>query len=149
MRTELLHAFGDMVEEIGMRKGGFDWYTTLTYRDRTEEECRSGWTRVGGVYARRTADQFLRELGEEVGLHDIHWVRAMEMQRDRSVPHWHMLIGGCGDVRRTDLWRYWFERHGFARILPYDRHLGVRFYLCKYVVKELGDVEFSRNLELT
>jgi len=41
---------------------------------------------------------------------------------------------------------WWFAKEGIARILPYDRQLGARFYLCKYVTKDLGDVRFSKNL---
>jgi len=62
------------------------------------------------------------------------------------VPHFHALITGVAGLRRDEAWAWWFERYGLARILPYDRNLGAGFYLCKYVVKELGDIQFSQGL---
>ena len=52
-------------------------------------------------------------------------------------------------MRRLDLVDWWHGNgYGFARVLPYKKELGGRFYLCKYLTKELGDIEFSRNLAL-
>ena len=145
-QIELREAWGDFVDDIGKRKGGWDWFATGTFRDRTEEEIARGWTRVGMAYSRRACDAFLMELGDRRGMQDLHWFRAREFQQDRGVPHYHMLIGGVKDLRRDEAWAWWFERFGFARILPYKAELGARFYLCKYVTKPLGDFEFSDNL---
>jgi hypothetical protein len=46
-----------------------------------------------------------------------HWFGAREYQRNRGVPHYHLLIGGVGDVGRGEAWTWWFDRFGFARIL--------------------------------
>lgn len=141
-------AWGDWADKVGDRKGGWDWFATLTFRDRTPEEVKSGWTKVGWAYSSKACDAFLCHVGEVKGLHDVHWLRAREIQRDRGVPHWHALIGGVKDLRRDAAWQWWHERYGFARILPYEREKGASFYLCKYVTKELGDIEFSPSLRL-
>jgi hypothetical protein len=76
-----------------------------------------------------------------------YWVRGREPNPYRYGTHFHALIGGLPeDVRRTDAWRWWFERHGMARIEPYNPAWGAGRYLSKYVVKELGDITFSPNL---
>ena len=41
----------------------------------------------------------------------------------------------------------WDRRAGFARILPFDPTQGAAFYCSKYIVKELGEYDFSENLE--
>lgn len=138
--------WGDFVDDCGRRRGGWDWYCTLTYRDRSDEEIKRGWTRVGMPYAWRTSREFLEVVGDLAGMRDQHWFQAAEFQGERGVPHWHMLIGNCRGARRDEAWRYWFENQGFARLLPYDERLGARYYLCKYVSKDLGEMYFSKNL---
>lgn len=141
--------WGDFVDDVGRRKGGWDWFATLTFRDRSEAEVARGWTKVGMGYSKRACDAFLRNVGDSRGLHGHYWFRAREFQKDRGVPHFHLLVGGVKDLRRDEAWEWWFKRYGFARILPYEAEKGARFYLCKYVTKELGDFEFSDNLVLT
>ena len=145
-RQALKQAWGDFVDEVGDRKGGWDWYATLTFRDRSPEEQARGWTKAGWKYTETACDCFLAALGDLKGLHDVSWFRAREYQHWRGVPHWHLLIGGVEHLIRKEVWSWWFQRYGFARILPYDRQLGARFYLCKYVTKELGDIRFSQDL---
>jgi len=146
---ELKQAWGDFVDQVGNRKGNWDWFATLTFRDRSEEEQARGWTKAGWNYTERACNRFLTALGDLKGLHDLWWFKAREYQAWRGVPHYHLLIGGVGELRRDEMWSWWFHRYGFARILPYDRQLGARFYLCKYVTKELGDIHFSSNLTNT
>jgi hypothetical protein len=139
-------AWGDFVDQVVTRKGTWDWFATLTFRDKTPREAHTGWSKVGWGYSEKACNQFLRHVGELKGLQDLWWFRAREYQTWRGVPHWHLLIGGVGDVRRDESWSWWFQRYGFARILPYDSSQGARFYLCKYVTKDLGDFKFSDNL---
>lgn len=143
----LKSAWGDFVDEVGARKGGWNWYATLTFRDRTPEEVASGWTKVGWGYSHRACDEFLGALGDFKGLQDLWWFRAMEISPWRGVPHWHLLIGGVEELRRDESWDWWKSRYGLARILPYDSSLGAKYYLCKYVTKDLGDFGFSDNLK--
>jgi hypothetical protein len=144
-RQGLKQAWGEFLTELGDRRGGWDWWVTLTFRDPPTD--RVGWTKIGWGYSGRAWDAFLRELALRKGMFGTTWwVRGREYQHWRGVPHFHGLIGGVGDLRRLDMMDWWFERYGIARILPYDRSLGAGFYLCKYVTKELGDIQFSEGL---
>jgi len=150
--NEYWNAWGNWIDEVGSRRGGWDMFATLTYSNKAEgfadarSDAMGGWNKIGEGYAVRSCDKWLTEVGEIVGLHNLHYFRAMEYQKDRGVPHWHLLIGGIGGARRDECWKEWFSKYGFARILPYEAERGARFYLCKYVSKELGRVEFSQNL---
>lgn len=158
-------AWGDFVDKMGARKGGWDWYATLTYRPveptYTEYKERSGlvyqgktykvldtpgWDKPGWKYTTRACDAFLTELGACKGIQDTWWFRARETQYWRGVPHFHLLIGGVKDLRRMDFVDWHFGKYGIARIEPYMQEMGAKYYLCKYVTKELGDIEFSPNL---
>ena len=145
---ELKQAWGEWLDEVGDRKGGWDWFVTLTFRDPPPERAALGWNKIGMAYANRAWDSFVGEVGDRLGLQVEHWFCGMEEQKARGVPHLHGLMGGVGELRRDAAWAYWHERYGFARILPYDRNMGARFYVCKYVSKELTDWRFSDNLDL-
>ena len=140
----LKQAWGDWLTELGDRIGGWNWFCTLTFRP---IERRGSWDKPGWSYSGRAWDAWVGFLRCLRGIGEPSWVRGREYQHWRGVPHFHALIGDVGDLRRDEAWAWWFDKYGFARILPYDRGLGAGFYLCKYVVKELGDIEFSRNLE--
>jgi hypothetical protein len=145
-KSELVQAWGGFLTDLGDRiDGGWNWWTTLTFRDPPPD--RPGWTKIGVGYANKARDRFINEVGLQKGLHDVSWVFGREYQPWRGVPHFHGLIAGVEDLRRAQAWQWWFDRYGFARIEPYDRSLGAGFYLCKYVVKELGDIRFSPNLK--
>lgn len=147
-RQELKQAWGGFLTELGDKAGGWDWWATLTFRDRTEAEQALGWTKVGWQYSGKAWDKFVGELGARKGLHDVWWVRGREYQTCRGVPHFHGLLGGVVGLRRDEAWSWWFQKYGMARIEPYDRSQGAGFYLCKYVTKELGDIQFSEGLTL-
>lgn len=143
---DLKQAWGGWLTELGDQVGGWDWWATMTFRDRPAADIARGWTKVGVNYANRAWRGFMNELRACRGIGEPTWVRGMEYQSWRGVPHYHALLGGVKDLRRDDAWQWWFKRYGINRILPYDRELGAGFYLCKYVVKELGDIQFSDNL---
>jgi hypothetical protein len=132
--------------ELGDKSGGWDWWATLTFRDRSDDEMRRGWTKVGWKYTQNAWKGFMNHLRDARGIGEPTWVSCREYQKDRGVPHYHALIGGVSHLRRDDAWSWWFSRYGIARILPYDRSMGAGFYLCKYVTKEMGDIRFSDDL---
>ena len=115
----------------------WDWFVTLTFRD-PPENCR-GWNRAGFATAKRAWREFCDLVGSD------RWVRVFELQR-RGVPHVHALVAGVGGLRRDEVWGECFRRWGISRILPYDRRRGAGWYLAKYVVKEIVDVEFGAGL---
>lgn len=137
---ELKQAWGTWLSGLA----DWDWYLTLTFREPSPEEIARGYTQRGWSYAKTAYNRFLGALPAPLGVE--HWVRMFEFTRWRGVPHIHALISGVADLRRDEAWNWWFTRYGINRILPYDPTLGAGFYLCKYVVKELGDIEFSKSL---
>lgn len=145
-KQALKQAWGGFLTDLGDRAGGWDWWVTLTFRE--PPEYRPGWTKIGWGYSGKAWGRFVTELGLRKGLHDVRWVRGREYQAWRGVPHFHGLIAGVSELRRDDAWAWWFKRYGLARIEPYDRSLGAGFYLCKYVTKELGDIQLSPGLTL-
>jgi len=130
----------------------WDVFATLTHDNSPQalgQGTRSivGWTASAKRWDSWLADTVIPKSRPADGLPDPYWVRGREPNPWRKGTHFHALLGGLGDVSRRDLWAGWFERgYGVARILPYDPRLGAAHYLTKYVVKELGDVQFSANL---
>ena len=143
---ELKNVWGGWLTTLGDQVGGWDWWATMTFRPRTEAEVARGWTKVGEPYADSAWRAWMKELRFTRGIGEPTWVRGREYDHWRGVPHFHALISGVKDLRRDDSWAWWFKNYGINRILPYDRKLGAGYYLCKYVVKELGDVQFSQDL---
>ena len=142
---ELKQAWGSWLTELGDHAGGWDWWFTGTFRDIERE---GSWTRPGWKYTSTAYDRFMSHLRDRRGIGEATWVRGREYQHWRGVPHFHALIGNVEHLRRDEAWTWWFERYGMARIEPYDRSLGAGYYLCKYVTKELGDIEFSPGLTI-
>jgi hypothetical protein len=145
-RQDLKTAWGGFLTELGDRAGGWDWWVTLTFRE--PPLGNPEWTKIGWGYSGRAWSTFIRELGLRKGLHDLWWVRGREYQTWRGVPHFHGLIGGVQELRRLDLMDWWYDKYGIARIEAYDSSRGAGFYLCKYVTKELGDIQFSEGLTM-
>lgn len=73
-------------------------------------------------------------------------MRGTEYNRSGGI-HYHALLSGVGDLFRSDSWSTWFHTYGMARIEPYDECRGAGYYLCKYVVKGMGELAFSDNLK--
>ena len=154
-KANLKESWGDFLTTLGDKVGGWDWWVTLTFREPPAKF--PNWTRVGWKYSTNAWDKFIEGLewqkvsqkldyGLCQGSPVIPWVRAREYQNWRGVPHFHGLVSGVWDIHRLTMKEWWYERYGIARILPYNRKLGAGFYLCKYVTKELGDIEFSQGL---
>lgn len=145
-QRSISQAWGEMIEGIGNDLGGWDWFCTLTFRDPGELQRQQSptWTKPGWGYAHKGHREFTKGLmGERFGKSQPYWISCMEMQKSRGVPHWHMLMGGLGDERRMDWVDWWHERYGIARILPYDAELGARYYLGKYLTKDVADILYS------
>jgi hypothetical protein len=136
---ELKQAWGKWVSRLY----SWQWFVTLTFRD--PKPNSSGWDRVGWGYAKRAYNEFLGRVRPALG--DLYWFRAFETQKWRGVPHIHALVGGLDDERYAPTASWWWQRYGFSRFLEYDPKLGAGYYLCKYVTKELSDVQFSDSLK--
>lgn len=136
---ELKQAWGNYIEGLA------DWklFGTMTFRD---PEVGSSYTRPGWGTAKR-AFRLLKEQAQPA-LGELSYVRMFEVKRDREVPHIHFLMGGIDDeLRRMDLVDFGFRNWGITRVEKYDSSKGAAFYLCKYVTKQLADIEFSKDLK--
>jgi hypothetical protein len=123
----------------------WEWYATLTFRDPADPRFPN-WTKVGWKSAHTALQSFNNALVMQLHYINPAWVACMELQQ-RGVPHWHMLVSNTGDQRRMSWVDWWFEHFGIARILPYQAELGARYYLGKYLTKEIADLQFSPLLK--
>jgi len=145
-QLELKQVWGTWLTDMGKRIGGWDWWFTGTFRDRPQADIERGWTKPGWKYTSTAWLSFMAELRATRGIGEPLWVAGREYQKERGVPHFHALISGVSHLRRDDAWAWWFKRYGINRIEPYNLELGAGHYLCKYVTKELGDIQFSENI---
>jgi hypothetical protein len=120
----------------------WDWFATLTF-------AREGLTANGAQYWFR---RYLDAAGK-AGACVPYAFRADEYGPLYGRYHLHALVGNvshlpiyCGDRLPKGKWgedccavHRW--PCGIARIFPYDPTLGARYYLSKYVVKELANWE--------
>lgn len=148
---ELQKAWGDFLDKVGYELNGWDWYCTLTFRDPGEKQRRKApyWTKPGWAYAHQALHSLTSTLLHnrfDVVKEQPYWIAMMEMQKWRGVPHWHLLMGNCGDLRRMEWVDWWWQGFGIARILPYRAELGARFYLGKYLTKDIADIKASPQL---
>ena len=153
--AQLRDAWGSWLIDLGDQVGGWDWWVSLTFRDQ-QKGMYGHWNKAGWAYTGSAWCQWIKELelmqfqtcplGEIPAREAISWVRCRETQKGRGIDHFHALLAGVSDLRRRDAWAWWFNDYGIARIVPYDRNLGAGHYLCKYVTKELGDIQFSDDL---
>ena len=141
--VSIAQVWGDWLSTLA----DWDWFATMTFRDRTLEEQKAGWTKVGWGFAHTALARWSTAI-QEACFGDLQprWVGCMEYQKSRGVPHWHLLVSNTGNQRRMDWVDWWYREYGIARVLPYDSELGARYYLTKYVTKDLADVVFSSGI---
>jgi|MudIll2142460700_1097286.scaffolds.fasta_scaffold57592_2 hypothetical protein len=125
----------DVLLEFGNYLASFpwDWFVTLTFRQPVSEAT-----------ALRCLVKFIHAIRATQGFNP-GFIAVSELQHHRNVPHWHLLMLNVATRRRLHF-KDWWERYGFARVLPYDRELGARHYVGKYLFKDYGTVITSRNL---
>ena len=118
----------------------WEWFVTMTLRDPPPNS--RGWDRPGWASAKRAWRELVSAARPPLG--ELAWVRMFEIQKDRSVPHIHALVGNCDpSVRRMDLVDWAWHRWGMTRVLEYNAELGASFYLAKYVTKDVADIELG------
>ena len=112
----------------------------MTFRD--PRPGSGTWTKPGVAYAKRAWKAFTEAIQPPLG--PLAWVRCFELQKWRGVPHIHALVGKSDPAIPWWAMKAWcWQNYGMARVLPYDPDQGAGYYLCKYVTKELGDIEFG------
>jgi len=142
---EICQTFGDWLSDLA----SWQWFATFTFRDPKNPRL-PGWSQVGW----KAAHNALQKWAAAIDFHltcDLSrpaaatWVAVMEYQHWRGVPHWHLLVAGIGQQRRLDWVDWWYREFGIARVLPYLKELGARYYLGKYLTKEVADIQFSQT----
>jgi hypothetical protein len=133
--------FGKWIDGMG----DWQWYATLTFRD-PENPKYPFWSKVGWKFAQNALNSFNAGLIDLEHAQNPVWVAVMELQK-RGVPHWHALVANVGQHRRMAWVDWWYAHYGIARILPYQQELGARYYLGKYLTKEVADIRFSPALQ--
>jgi len=136
--TEVKQAWGNWLTEMAE----WEWFVTMTFRDPPHLPGRGTWTKPGWGYAKKAWREFQAVTMPAVDRR--RWVRCFEMQEWRGVPHIHALVAGVDPgIRRMDMVDWAWTNYGQARILPYDPSKGAGYYLCKYLSKEMSDIEFG------
>lgn len=129
-KTLIQQTWGDWLGEWP-----WEWYSTLTFRDNV------GIRRANSLW-QVWYDQLVKTTRK-----DVQYARFTEWQRDRGIPHFHVLMLNLKHVRRLTWLDRWVDQAGWARIEPYNPEKGATHYLCKYITKELGEVKFSEGLQ--
>ena len=135
---ELKQAWGEWLSGLA------DWelFCMLTFRD---PEGQGTWTKPGFATAKRAWGKFIAAAQPALG--ELSYVSMFEMQHWRGVPHIHALVGNVDKaLRRMDLVDFGNKNFGYTRVYEYEAEKGAAYYLCKYVTKDIADIEFSRNL---
>jgi hypothetical protein len=120
----------------------WEWFITLTFRPL--DQVSSTATKRGWRYANGAWLRFMRFLTPPLG--EVRWVRAFELQKERTEPHIHGLVTGTNIALWKEPATWLWAHYGFNRFLRYQRELGAAHYISKYVAKDLGDFAFSDNL---
>lgn len=116
--SRLRQAFGEWLGRYN-----WTWWSTWTFRDE-----------VSPLSAKKVFARFI------VRTCPGSWYfLAVEWHRWRDSVHCHALVGGVEGVRRLSVMDEWYRRYGIARIVEYNPKLGARYYLTKYITKELAD----------
>ncbi len=123
-------AWGDWLSE----NWNWEWYATLTFRDN-----------VGVVRANSLWQMWYKQLITATR-RDVQYVRFTEWQRNRGIPHYHVLMLNLKHVRRLTWLDRWVDLAGWARIHKYNPNKGAAYYLTKYITKQTGEVTFSEGL---
>jgi len=140
--TTVSQAFGNWIDGMA----SWEWYATLTFRN-PENPRFPNWSQVGWKSAHNALNKLNNALVMELDYINPVWIACMELQQ-RGVPHWHMLVANVANQRRMSWLDWWYEHYGIARILPYDAELGARYYLGKYLTKDVAALRFSPALQV-
>jgi hypothetical protein len=117
------------MQEAGKWLGQFKWtlYATFTFRR--------------GV----RAGSAIKSVQGFIISHDpsAKFVLVVRHYQGEGNPHIHSLIRGLEGFDRLYLVNRWYNSHGIARILPYDKNRGASYYLAKNALGDWGELDVS------
>lgn len=122
-QKDLSSVFGEWLNQFK-----WDWWATFTFRRDTSPY--------------RAKKSFLRFIRGNLHRHAYYFM-VVEWHSYRDCVHLHALVGNVDKVRRLSTMDRWYATYGISRIWPYDTRLGARYYLSKYITKELSDWDFN------
>ena len=119
---------------------------------RMEDATGTNWTTPGVGHANKAWAEFRETSKGFVQKDRRQWVRVLEYQKNRKVPHVHALITAPVDGLLTApgplAMKEWaFKKSGIARVLPYDPTMGAAGYLGKYLLKEEGNARGMLDID--
>jgi hypothetical protein len=108
---------------------------------RLGDSTGTNWDKPGIAYANKAWCEFLEVSKGYVHKDRRKWVRVLEIQKGRGVPHVHALItkqaeGLMAPPGPVEMKEWAFKRYGIARVLAYDPNLGAAGYIGKYLLKD-------------
>jgi hypothetical protein len=130
-RRVLKCAWVDYIKELGDRIGGWEWFSTYTFRYQTHpESAHKAWMKLMHRANRRAYGvRYTNRPGDGISS-----IVAMEYQK-RGVLHFHTLDGATKGIKRMQVVDEWFSMAGIARVYPFRKHGGAEAYVSKYIMK--------------
>ena len=141
-RDDLRRSWGEWLSRLAE----WEYFVTLTFRDPVNK-VNTTWTKPGLAYVKRAWNELISMLAPDSSRRV--WVRCIETQKWRGVPHLHGLLSGCdSSVKPAELQAWTYKRYGISQIERYDSRLGAGWYLSKYAGQDQFDIEFGGDFRL-
>jgi len=121
MQEDIKEAFGEWLSRYP-----WDWWATFTFRRPL----------ANPILAKKHFESFMGPYK------DVFYFVAVERFFMKDDCHLHALLGNCSDLSAKEFWAGWYKKYGRCRTEAYNAGLGARFYLFKYVTKDLFDWDF-------
>ena len=120
----------ELKEALGAWLEKFDWdyWATFTFKYSVQNP----------INAKKYAERFLNRFG----LDAFYCVERFYLSGDC---HLHALLGNAGGMRYKKMYEEWAKRYGRCWFSEYDRDKKARFYVTKYVTKDLYDWDIKFN----
>jgi len=113
----------------------WDMWATFTFRYNVKDTINAK-----KYFKRFVADVFFKQ-GR-----NISYFAGVEYHKNGGT-HIHALLGRTSGCRYKDIGQLWFKRYGYAYVEQYRPALGARYYLTKYIAKDLSDYDINMPLD--
>jgi len=122
---------------VGDWLGTFEWniWATLTFRFPVKDT----------INCKRYFSRFVTDVFFKKGV-NISYFEGIEYHKCGGT-HIHALLGRTNNLRYQELGQLWFKRYGYAYVEKYRPEQGARYYLNKYVAKNLADYDIHMPVD--